>query len=117
MAELVECARLEIAYSGNTIEGSNPPISAIKIKCPFGHFIFIRYTNLGFELQQSCQVSTTSRFWERNEPKSLRLTRRLYAERIPLSPPEIKNRPLWSFFYTSKSYASIDFAIAETNLF
>ncbi len=32
MAELVECARLEIAYSGNTIEGSNPPISAIKIK-------------------------------------------------------------------------------------
>lgn len=29
MAELVECARLEIAYTGNCIEGSNPPISAI----------------------------------------------------------------------------------------
>ena len=29
VAELVECARLEIAYSGNTIEGSNPPISVI----------------------------------------------------------------------------------------
>lgn len=28
MAELVECARLEIAYTGNCIEGSNPPISA-----------------------------------------------------------------------------------------
>ena len=29
MAELVECARLEIAYTGNCIEGSNPPISAM----------------------------------------------------------------------------------------
>ena len=28
MAELVECARLEIVYTGNCIEGSNPPISA-----------------------------------------------------------------------------------------
>ena len=34
MAELVECARLEIVYTGNCIEGSNPPISAIKIKKP-----------------------------------------------------------------------------------
>ena len=32
MAELVECARLEIAYTGNCIEGSNPPISAMKLK-------------------------------------------------------------------------------------
>ena len=31
MAELVECARLEIAYTGNCIEGSNPPISAIDL--------------------------------------------------------------------------------------
>ncbi len=39
MAELVECARLEIAYSGNTIEGSNPPISAINKKTqPSGCF-------------------------------------------------------------------------------
>ena len=29
MAELVECARLEIAYTGNCIEGSNPSVSAI----------------------------------------------------------------------------------------
>ena len=29
MAELVECARLEIAYTGDRIEGSNPPISAM----------------------------------------------------------------------------------------
>ena len=28
MAELVECARLEIAYTGNCIGGSNPSISA-----------------------------------------------------------------------------------------
>ena len=47
MAELVECARLEIAYSGNTIEGSNPPISAIKIKLPFGQFYFYREYDLG----------------------------------------------------------------------
>ncbi len=41
MAELVECARLEIAYTGNCIEGSNPPISATKIESPFGRFIFV----------------------------------------------------------------------------
>lgn len=40
MAELVECARLEIVYTGNCIEGSNPPISAIKIKLPFWQFYF-----------------------------------------------------------------------------
>ena len=34
MAELVECARLEIAYTGNCIEGSNPPISASNIEHP-----------------------------------------------------------------------------------
>lgn len=28
VAELVECARLEIAYTGNCIGGSNPSISA-----------------------------------------------------------------------------------------
>ncbi len=43
MAELVECARLEIAYTGNCIEGSNPPISAIQIKKPqWGCFLFER---------------------------------------------------------------------------
>ena len=31
MAELVECARLEIAYTGNRIGGSNPSISARNI--------------------------------------------------------------------------------------
>ena len=36
MAELVECARLEIAYTGNCIEGSNPPISAI-----FFHVLYL----------------------------------------------------------------------------
>ena len=52
MAELVECARLEIAYTGNCIEGSNPPISATnfrycarsaqlkKIDNIFSHFLF-----------------------------------------------------------------------------
>ena len=32
MAELVECARLEIVYTGDRIEGSNPPISARELK-------------------------------------------------------------------------------------
>ena len=31
VAELVECARLEIAYTGNCIGGSNPSISARKL--------------------------------------------------------------------------------------
>ena len=47
MAELVECARLEIAYSGNTIEGSNPPISAIKIERPLWSIYFYREYDLG----------------------------------------------------------------------
>ena len=39
MAELVECARLEIAYTGNCIEGSNPPISASNRNDLFGRFL------------------------------------------------------------------------------
>ena len=33
VAELVECARLEIAYTGNRIGGSNPSISARNLQC------------------------------------------------------------------------------------
>lgn len=40
MAELVECARLEIVYTGDRIEGSNPPISAIRFR--------LRYSEIGF---------------------------------------------------------------------
>ena len=42
MAELVECARLEIAYTGNCIEGSNPPISAINLPAQSGGLIYGR---------------------------------------------------------------------------
>lgn len=38
MAELVECARLEIVNTGNCIEGSNPPISAINIIEPGDYY-------------------------------------------------------------------------------
>lgn len=40
MAELVECARLEIAYTGNCIEGSNPPISARNLPALYGGSIY-----------------------------------------------------------------------------
>ena len=45
MAELVECARLEIAYTGNRIGGSNPSISAMNKKAPKKgvFFLFIVY--------------------------------------------------------------------------
>lgn len=46
MAELVECARLEIAYTGNRIEGSNPPISATNNKMSrWGIFLFVSSTS------------------------------------------------------------------------
>ena len=48
MAELVECARLEIAYTGNCIGGSNPSISARYEKAhPCGvFFIHQNYNSL-----------------------------------------------------------------------
>lgn len=48
MAELVECARLEIVYTGNCIEGSNPPISAIYL-C---HMQRIMLLNEGYTMNQ-----------------------------------------------------------------
>ena len=39
MAELVECARLEIAYTGNCIKGSNPFVSAT---CFFDCYLFLK---------------------------------------------------------------------------
>ena len=50
MAELVECARLEIAYTGNCIEGSNPPISAkINSFCSCKKYLIIQIMNTFYE--------------------------------------------------------------------
>lgn len=43
VAELVECARLEIAYTGNRIEGSNPSFSAKYKKPRRGIFYFMLF--------------------------------------------------------------------------
>ena len=47
MAELVECARLEIVYTGNCIEGSNPPISARNLPRQSAGKIYGGYTGCG----------------------------------------------------------------------
>ena len=64
MAELVECARLEIVYTGDRIEGSNPPISAIKIKKPEWAVLFLyRYGRFRIIGNACCRLgSKTSRF-------------------------------------------------------
>ena len=80
MAELVECARLEIAYSGNTIEGSNPPISAINknttqrvVFCLSEIYYGIRPSNeiAGFGTKQSEVKGTHEQSeWELQSPIS-----------------------------------------------
>ena len=45
-------------YTGNRIKGSNPFVSATKIKCPFGHFIFVLKRDEG--MHQSVNDTTVS---------------------------------------------------------
>ncbi len=52
MAELVECARLEIAYTGNCIEGSNPPISATNNKMSRWDIFFVCFVDFGIQTRQ-----------------------------------------------------------------
>ena len=52
MAELVECARLEIAYTGNCIEGSNPPISATNNKMSRWGIFFVCFVDFGIRTRQ-----------------------------------------------------------------
>ena len=58
----VECARLEIVYTGNGIGGSNPSISAIKIQCPGGAFNFYSVEMVVMDVRRGSQgVGETSK--------------------------------------------------------
>ena len=84
MAELVECARLEIAYTGDRIGGSNPSISAIDrhaIYCVYFYFCEILGSN------QRAGVRTVAK---RRNNTGLPAGQILQGgEATPPSPPEI----------------------------
>ena len=63
---MVECARLEIVYTGNRIKGSNPFVSARNNKMPRGGILLFPVKRNGANTSQS-QIagSTTSRFAKR----------------------------------------------------
>ena len=72
MAELVECARLEIAYSVNTIEGSNPPISAINKKTTLVvGFLFIMEILYGIRATTKLLVRDEAKRSERGPTQSV----------------------------------------------
>ena len=90
MAELVECARLEIVYTGDRIEGSNPPISAINLPAQSGGLIYGgigRFRNIS-RTKFGGRVRKQVDFGSVNAPKSSRFprsrgTQRVTDERIP----------------------------------
>ena len=125
MAELVECARLEIVYTGDRIEGSNPPISAINLPAIFGGLIYggigrfrnISRTKFGGRVRKQVDFGSVNapkslRFPHRHEsvegtqvdfgsvnaPKSLRFPRRQELPRDPLRPHQKFNRQMPVYF-------------------
>ena len=77
MAELVECARLEIVYTGDRIEGSNPPISAINLPAQSGGLIYGgigRFRNIS-RTKFGGRVRKQVDFGSVNAPKSSRFPR------------------------------------------
>ena|GEM_PF-5624914 len=84
MAELVECARLEIVYTGDRIEGSNPPISARNLPAQSGGLIYGgigRFRNIS-RTKFGGWVRKQVDFGSDNAPKSSRFPRSVgFADR------------------------------------